>query len=109
MAKRNGTGMALLADPTRRRLLALICLRPSRPSRLAFQLGLSRSAVSRQLALLEDAGLVAGHASYVDGRWTIYTVNPRRHSQITAWLAGTAVGIEDPVAEFGISLTDLRR
>jgi ArsR family transcriptional regulator, cadmium/lead-responsive transcriptional repressor len=99
MPHRRGNGIALLADPTRRRILALVCLRPSRPSKLAFQLGLSRSAVSRQLALLEDAGLIHGVQSYIDGRWTIYTVNPRRHGQITAWLAGTGVGLDGAASD----------
>lgn len=96
MPKRNGTGIALLADPTRRHLISAIALRPAiRPSKLATQLGLSRSTVSRQLRHLREAELVIGHYGFVDGRWITYTVNPARQGQILAWLAGTAVGIED--------------
>ncbi len=93
MPKRNGTGIALLADPTRRDIIAALALRPQRPSRLASSLGLSRPAMSRQLRLLEEAGLVRGHALPGDRRAVLYTIDPRRHGAITAWLAGTGVGL----------------
>jgi DNA-binding transcriptional ArsR family regulator len=101
MPARNGTGLALLADPTRRRLIAELAIRPRRPAQLAVRLGLSRSAVSRQLRLLGLADLVESHGSAVDGRWFIYTLNPRRHGEITAWLAGTGIGLEDDRPEVG--------
>jgi DNA-binding transcriptional ArsR family regulator len=95
MPKRIDGGIALLADSTRRRLIAAIALRPTvRPSKLALLLGLSRSAVSRHLRRLREANLIVPHASYVDGRWISYSVNPDRQGQILAWLAGTEVGLE---------------
>jgi DNA-binding transcriptional ArsR family regulator len=94
MPARNGSGLALLADPTRRRLIAELALRPRRPGQLALRLGISRSAVSRQLRLLALAGLVEGHQSTADGRWILYTLSPIRHGQITAWLAGTEIGLD---------------
>src|SRR5689334_2725433 len=95
MPRRIDGGIAVLADPTRRRLIAAIALRPAvRPSKLALQLGLSRSAVSRQLRRLHEAGLLVVQDSYVDGRWLYYSVNPLRQGQILAWLAGTEVGLE---------------
>ncbi|MDQ3129105.1 MAG: winged helix-turn-helix domain-containing protein [Chloroflexota bacterium] len=90
--KRNGSGVALLADPTRRRIVATLAMRPHRPSRLARALSLSRPAIARQLRLLEDAGLVDRHDVPGDGRGVLYTISPRRHGAITAWLAGTDVG-----------------
>src|SRR5438445_8225914 len=92
MPRRNGLGIALLADPTRRQIVALLALRLRRPSDLARELGLSRPAVSRQLRMLEDADLVVGHRSLSDGRERAYTINHWRHGAITAWLAGTEVG-----------------
>ena len=97
MPKRNGSGIALLADPTRRRIIAALALRPQRPSRLAADLSLSRPALARQLRLLEVAGLVDGHAVPGDGRGVLYTINPRSHGAITAWLAGTEVGLPPSV------------
>jgi DNA-binding transcriptional ArsR family regulator len=102
MPRRNGSGIALLADPTRRRLIAALAIRPARPSMLADWLELSRFTVSRQLRLLSEAGLVVGHKLVVDRRGVLYTIDPRRHGAITAWLAGTDVGRSvDPAAAAG--------
>lgn len=92
MPKRNGPGIELLADPTRRRLMAAIALRPSRPSSLAQEIGLSRPATTRQLHLLRDAGLVRSSRSMADRRALLFSMDPRNHGQITAWLAGTEIG-----------------
>ena len=99
MPHRNGTGIELLADPTRRRLIAALAIRPARPSRLADLLELSRFTVSRQLRLMAEAGLVVGHRLVGDSRGVLYTIDSRRHGAITAWLAGTDVaGRIDPAA-----------
>ena len=92
MARRNGSGIALLADPTRRAIIALIAVQPRRPSTIAAELQLSRPAVSRQLRLLEDAGLVRAFPFRLDGRGLLYQIDPTALRQITAWLAGTDVG-----------------
>jgi DNA-binding transcriptional ArsR family regulator len=92
MPKRNGPGIELLADPTRRRIIAALAFGPRRPSSLATELGLSRPAVSHQLRLLRDATLVDTTRSLVDGRVVLYRLQPRQHGPITAWLAGTGVG-----------------
>jgi DNA-binding transcriptional ArsR family regulator len=90
--RRNGQGIELLADPTRRRLISALALRPSRPSRLAQHIGLSRPATSRQLHLLRDAGLVRSSQLLADRRGFLFSIDPRVHGQITAWLAGTEIG-----------------
>lgn len=92
MPKRNGQHIELLADPTRRRIVALLALGVGRPAKIAAEIGLSRPATSRQLRLLHDAGLVAVRRGYVDRREHVYFMEPRRLGQITAWLAGTEVG-----------------
>lgn len=92
MPRRNGSGIDLLADPTRRQLMAAVAVRPRRPSSLAEELGLSRPAVSRQLHLLRDAGLVRASRSLADRRAVLFTIDPRYHGRITAWLAGTEIG-----------------
>jgi predicted transcriptional regulator len=91
MPKRNGRGIELLADPTRRRIIALLALRPWRPSVLAAELGLGRPATTRQLHLLEEAGLVHSNRSMGDGRVVLYTIERRQHGPILAWLAGTEI------------------
>jgi DNA-binding transcriptional ArsR family regulator len=96
MPRRNGTGIDLLADPTRRRIIALLALGHRRPSKLAAEIGLSRPATTRQLRLLEKAGLIASRPGYVDRRTVVYFIEPQRLGQITAWLAGTEVGRQFP-------------
>ena len=89
----------MLADPTRRRIIAALATKPRRPSQLATELALSPPAIARQLRLLEDAGLVMRHEVHGDGRGVLYTINHWRHGAITAWLAGTGVGLAR--TEFG--------
>ena len=95
MPKRNGPGIELLADPTRRRIIAALAVSPRRPSGLAAELGLSRPATTRQLRLLWEAGLVEVHYSRVDGRVRLYAISNGHHGRITAWLAG--IDIRRPV------------
>ncbi|HUG48036.1 MAG TPA: ArsR family transcriptional regulator [Candidatus Limnocylindria bacterium] len=92
MPKRNGSGIDLLADPTRRRIVALLALGVGRPSKVALEIGLSRPATSRQLRLLYRAGLISARPGWVDRRQVVYFIEPVRLGQITAWLAGTEVG-----------------
>jgi DNA-binding transcriptional ArsR family regulator len=91
MPKRNGPGIDLLADPTRRRIIAALAISPRRPSSLAAELHLSRPATTRQLGLLHAAGLIEIHRSRVDGRVRLYAIAPDMHGRITAWLAGIDV------------------
>jgi DNA-binding transcriptional ArsR family regulator len=93
MPRRNGSGIALLADDTRRRIVAVLALRAMRPSAIAAEVGLSRPATSRQLRLLREAGLIRGIRSRLDGRGIVYTVHPDAHGRIIAWLAGTEIGL----------------
>jgi DNA-binding transcriptional ArsR family regulator len=93
MPKRNGPGIELLADSTRRRIVTLLAVQPMRPSVIAQELGLSRPATSRQLRLLEDAGLVRGWNSMMDGRGMVYAIDPGALCPIIAWLAGTWTGV----------------
>lgn len=95
MSRRNGPGMALLADPVRLRIIALLATASRRPSAIARELGLGRPATTRHLKLLRDAGLIVAHRSPIDGRWIVYTISPYRHGAITAWLAGTGIGRPD--------------
>lgn len=93
MPRRNGSGIAVLADPTRLRLIALIAVRPRRSSALARELRIGRPATSRHLKVMCDAGLIEWRPSLIDGRWRVYAIRPSRHGAITAWLAGTEIGL----------------
>ena len=92
MPKRAAYGIELLADPTRRRIIALLAVRSLRPTTIAREVGLSRPAVSRQLKLLRENGLVERRRSFVDRRSVLYQIPPGQLRVIASWLAGTSVG-----------------
>lgn len=88
MPHRRAEGIELLADPTRRRIVALIAARVWHPADMAVALKLTRSAVSRQLRILLIAGLVEWSRSEFDRRSRVYTLHPKMQGPILAWLAG---------------------
>ena len=88
MPTRKAVGIELLADPTRRRIVALIAARVRHPADIAAAIGLSRPAVSRQLRLLTEAGLIRWTWSNLDRRSRVYIVDPAMQAPIIAWLAG---------------------
>jgi DNA-binding transcriptional ArsR family regulator len=88
MPRHTAQGIELLAHATRRQLVALIAAHIRHPSDLADALGLSRPAVSRQLRLLIEAGLLRWTRSMIDGRSRVYAIDPAMRDPILAWLAG---------------------
>jgi DNA-binding transcriptional ArsR family regulator len=77
-----------LADPTRRSLLEAIASGPGvTATELAAQLPISRQAVVKHLAALEDGGLLDRERS---GRDVRYRVTPAPLSDAVSWIA--AVG-----------------
>jgi DNA-binding transcriptional ArsR family regulator len=92
MPKRNGQGIDLLADPTRRAIVGLLAIGVGSPSKIAREIGRSRPATTRQLRLLQNARLVSVSRDYVDGRRRLYYIDRYRLGHITAWLAGTGAG-----------------
>lgn len=73
---------ALLADPTRLRLLSLLGSAPAGEvcvCELVEPLGRSQPTVSHHLKLLADAGLIVGEKR---GRWVWYRVVPERVAQL---------------------------
>lgn len=77
-----------VADPTRRKILALLAIRPASAGVVADTCDdISRPAVSRHLRVLRDAGLV--HAE-PRGRRQIYTANPAPLAELAAWVESLA-------------------
>lgn len=95
MPRRNGIGIALLADPTRRRMIQLIAVHPRRPSALACEVGRSRPAMSRQLRILREAGLIRELPVPHDRRGALFGLDPDNLGRIVAWLAGTEIGLSE--------------
>jgi DNA-binding transcriptional ArsR family regulator len=92
MPKRITHGIELLADPTRRRIVALIASGTRRPGAIADTIGLSRPATSRQLRLLVQAGLLRWTFDRFDLRGRLYVIDPAMEGPIIAWLAGVDLG-----------------
>ncbi|MGA2209801.1 MAG: TIGR03086 family metal-binding protein [Acidimicrobiales bacterium] len=65
--------VAAFAEPTRRRLLALLSSGEQTVSGLAAHFGVTRSAISQHLAVLAEAGLVQVRQ---EGRWRYYRLDP---------------------------------
>jgi DNA-binding transcriptional ArsR family regulator len=78
------TSFAVLAEPTRRRILDLLLERPRPVGELVEQLGLSQPGTSKHLRVLRDAGLVRVRQD-AQRRW--YELSPEPLAEIDNWLA----------------------
>lgn len=78
------TAFEILADPTRRRVLDLLREQERTVGELVDALDMSQPAVSKQLRVLRDAGLVEAR---VDAQRRIYTLRPEPLAELDAWLA----------------------
>jgi DNA-binding transcriptional ArsR family regulator len=87
---RSAEVFAALADSTRRRLIDQLSRSgAASATELAGTLPISRQAVAKHLAMLEDAGLVAGERA---GRERRYRLTPGPLADAVSWMA--AVGSE---------------
>jgi DNA-binding transcriptional ArsR family regulator len=75
---------AVLAEPTRRAILDLLCEGERPVGDLVDQLSISQPAVSKHLRVLRDAGLVDVRA---DAQRRLYRVRPEPLAEIDEWLA----------------------
>ncbi|HEU4975948.1 MAG TPA: metalloregulator ArsR/SmtB family transcription factor [Baekduia sp.] len=76
--------LAVLADPTRRRLLDLLLDGPRPVGELVGELGASQPSTSKHLRVLREAGLVHVHP---DAQRRVYALRPQRLAELDAWLA----------------------
>lgn len=75
---------AALAYPTRRRILDLVATEERAVGDLVKAVRLTQPAVSKQLGVLREAGLVSVR---VDGKQRMYRMNPAPLRDVEAWLA----------------------
>jgi DNA-binding transcriptional ArsR family regulator len=74
-----------LADPTRRAVFERLTSEgPASASALAAKLPVTRQAIAKHLAVLDEAGLVTRAAS---GREVQYTADPKPLADVTEWAA----------------------
>lgn len=72
-----------IACPTRRALLDVLARGETHVSGLVASLGVTQSAVSQQLAVLRNAGLVAERA---EGRFRYYSLRAAPLGEVDVWL-----------------------
>jgi DNA-binding transcriptional ArsR family regulator len=77
------TAFEALAEPTRRRILDLLCEREHSVNDLVERLGLPQPGVSRHLRVLREAGLVGVRQ---DAQRRLYRVRPEPLAELDAWL-----------------------
>jgi DNA-binding transcriptional ArsR family regulator len=75
--------LSALGDPMRRQIFDALATRPSPVGALAASLPVTRSAMSRRLRVLKEAGLVSETA---EGTRRIYRIDPRGIGAIRDWL-----------------------
>lgn len=78
-----GNALAVLADPTRRKVFERLRAGPRAVNALAAGLPVSRPAVSQHLKVLKDAGLVEERS---EGVRRIYSIRREALAELRAWL-----------------------
>ncbi len=98
---------AALADPTRRALLRSISRgEANTPTELAALLPVTRQAVSKHLALLEDARLVDAERR---GRELRFQATPAALGDAIAWMTAVGAQWDDRLAALGRTVADAER
>lgn len=79
--------LAALADPTRRRVIDLLCKSPRRPGELAAGCETSPPAMSRHLKILRTRGLIEEDRGVDnDARVRIYRLRREPFDELQSWL-----------------------
>jgi DNA-binding transcriptional ArsR family regulator len=76
--------LAVLAEPTRRRIVDALRQADSSVGDLVGALGMSQPAVSKHLRVLRDAGVVSAR---IRAQQRIYRLEPGPFRELDAWLA----------------------
>ncbi len=88
-----GAVFAALADPTRRAVLRAVAEQgPATATELAGRLPVSRQAVAKHLAVLQEAGLVAPRRT---GRENRFAATPGPRAEAGRWLARAEAAWDD--------------
>ena len=83
-ADRHADLFASLADPVRRRIVALLRDHEKPVNDIVAELDIHQSGVSRHLRILNEAGFVQVRAA---GPQRFYSLRPERFRELDAWLA----------------------
>ena len=84
-----------LSDRTRRSIVERLGTEPATASDLAGTVPVTRQAVVKHLAVLEDAGLVRGTR---DGRRVVYELTPQPFTEAARWMTRVGAAWDDRLA-----------
>jgi DNA-binding transcriptional ArsR family regulator len=90
-----GEVFGALSDRTRRSIVEQLGARPATASDLAGCVPVTRQAVVKHLAVLEDAGLVRGTR---DGRRVVYELTPEPFTEAARWMSEVGAAWDDRLA-----------
>jgi DNA-binding transcriptional ArsR family regulator len=76
----------VLADPTRRRIVEMLCESPRTATQIHRAFPIAGPAVSRHLRVLREAGLVSERGVPGDRRVRLYTLEPEPLRDLARWL-----------------------
>jgi DNA-binding transcriptional ArsR family regulator len=93
-----------IASPTRRALLDVLARGESNVSQLVASLDITQSAVSQQLAILKNAGLVSERS---EGRFRHYRLEAKPLGEVAAWVGRYRAHLERQLDAIGRVLDDL--
>ena len=93
-----------IACPTRRALLDTLALGESNVTTLVETLDVTQSAVSQQLAVLRNAGLVEER---VDGRFRYYRLRAKPLSEVDSWISRYRAHMERQLDTLGRVLDEM--
>jgi ArsR family transcriptional regulator, cadmium/lead-responsive transcriptional repressor len=106
MSDRPGEVFEALADPTRRRVIALLSEQgTATASELADELPVSRQAIAKHLNALQDARLVASERV---GREHRYRLTPGPMADAVSWMADVGSAWDERLSRLG-KLLERRR
>ena len=91
---------AVLADPTRRRVLELLSDKPRRAGELAAAAGTSAPVMSRHLRILLENGYVADERTPDDARARVFRLRPEPMRDVQAWLDQLQAHWNEQLASF---------
>jgi DNA-binding transcriptional ArsR family regulator len=88
-----------LADPTRRRIVERLGKQAATAGELAARMPVSRQAIVKHLAVLEDAGLAVGER---DGRRVVYRITPGPFADAAQWMHDVGSAWDRRLAELAV-------
>ena len=101
--------LAALADPTRRRVVDMLCGGPRRAGELSEAFRISPPALSRHLRVLRETGLVDEERIADDARVRVYHLRRERFLELSRWLAEVEAGWTEQLASFRAHAERTRR